>query len=309
MRFIMVDKIVELEKAQRARGIKNISWDSDFLYQYFPDITVFSPVILAESVAQLVSWIIIESADFTVRPVITVVDSYQSSGHAVPGDSLELVGTLSDINEQSALAEAFVLNNGKEILRISHAVAYLYPITELEDPEKTRIQFRNLYDPDYDVTAHRTYPSSNNIQRENIVLRERTWIDRVLEPAETTRLAGIKNISATSDFFNDHFPLKPVFPGVMIMEAMISLSGMLAKTLLADQGIRRKKPVVKRCNKIKFRKFILPGDQLFVETEVKELSEGASLFNAKIRVGEKPAASASVEFVHLDREQYLESYF
>ncbi len=308
MRFIMVDKIVELKKAQNARGIKNISWDSDFLCQYFTNVTVYSPVILAESVAQLVSWIIVEAMDFTVKPVITVVDSYQSSGHAVPGDRLELFGSINDINEQSALGEAFILNEGREILRISHAVCYLYPITDLEDPENTRIQFNNMYEKGYDLNADKESPGSGNIQREDIAIKERVWIDRVFEPAERSRLTGIKNISATSDYFNDHFPLKPVFPGVMIMESMISLSRMLAKTLLDDYGVVRKKPVLIRCNKIKFRKFISPGDQLFVETQVKELNEEASLFNSKLTVNGKLAASAAIEFIHLNRDQYLEQY-
>ena len=50
MRFLMVDRICELERGKRARGIKNITWNDDFLEETFPGITIFSPVIAVEAV-------------------------------------------------------------------------------------------------------------------------------------------------------------------------------------------------------------------------------------------------------------------
>ena len=87
----MVDKICTLQQGKSAQGIKNITWDCDFFDEIFSDIPIFSPLIAAESAAQLVSWIIVEAKGFTVKPVITVVDSYSCHGHIMAGDQLQQV--------------------------------------------------------------------------------------------------------------------------------------------------------------------------------------------------------------------------
>lgn len=308
MRFLMVDRICELERGKRARGIKNISWDDDFLEEIFPDIPVFSPIIATEAAAQLISWIIIEARDFTVKPVVTVVDSYVCNGHIMPGDQLELEGEIESLSEESALAHSRILLSGKPVVELKHAVCYLHPLSELNSPETARIQFENLYTEGYPL-PHKTPLHQSRLMREKIPINKRRWVDRIIDCEEPERIMGIKNVTATEDYLNDHFPLKPVLPGVMILESLIGLSGILVERLLADQGFADRKPVLKHSKKIKFRRFVQPGDQLVIDAKLIDFTPKISSIKAKAKVNEKTAATISIEFEHLDREEYKKNYF
>ena len=303
MRFLMVDRICDLESGKRARGIKNISWGDDFLEEIFPDIPVFSPIIATEAAAQLVSWIIIEASDFTVKPVITVVDSYVCNEHFMPGDQLELEGEIESFSEKSALAHSRILLSGKPVIEIKHAVCYLYQLSELDPPERARIQFENLYAEGYPLPCKSFLPRSR-LMREKIPINKKRWVDRILDCEEPERILGIKNVTATEDYFNDHFPLKPILPGVMILESLIGLSGILVERLLAERGFADRKPVLKHSKKIKFRKFVQPGDQLLIDAKLTDFTPWKSSVKAKSTVNEKTAATISIEFEHLDLEEY-----
>jgi 3-hydroxyacyl-[acyl-carrier-protein] dehydratase len=306
MRFLMVDRICELEHAAAARGIKNISWDDDFLDEYVPGIPVYSPVLLAEAVAQLVSWIIIEAKDFTAKPVITVLDSYSCSGHPRPGDRLELAGSLESLSPESALAHGRVFLNGRPIIELSHAVCFLYPLAELDPPERARLQFKNLYVPGSPLPAAQA--ASAGAAPEEKFVRRRRWIDRILETGDAGRLLAVKNVTATDDCFNDHFPLKPVLPGVAIMEAQNSLARDLAQRELAGLGTAGVYPVLSRAEKVKFRMFIQPGDQMLLEASVKSISEGRCSIATKVTVEGKNAASGLLHYDLQDRSAYIKNY-
>jgi len=307
MRFLMIDRICELERGKSARGIKNISWDDDFLEEVFPGYPVISPVIISEAAAQLVSWVITEAKEFAVKPVITVVDSYVCSAHARPGDQLEVAGSIENFSDEGALAHGSILLNGKPVIELKHSVCYLYPLHELDPPERARMQFQNLYAPGSPLPRQ---PSSRaERRREEVPIRRRTWIDRVFETPDPDKIVGIKNVTATEDYFNDHFPRKPILPGVIIINCMVSLAAILAERTLAEQGLGGGvKPVLRRCDKIKFRKFVQPGDQLLIEASCKECSREKSVFGAKITVAGKNAASLVLAFEHVTQEAYLQKY-
>jgi 3-hydroxyacyl-[acyl-carrier-protein] dehydratase len=307
MRFLMVDRICELEHAISARGIKNISWDDGFLDAYVPGVPVFSPVLLAESVAQLISWTIIEAKDFTVKPVITVLDSFVCTGHPRPGDQLVLACTIESIRPDSALANGEIFLNGRSILRLNHAVCYLYPLHELDPPERVRMQFANLYYPGHPLPAAApAAPVASDVQW-SFVRRRRT-LDRIMEAGDPGRLAGVKNVTATDECFNDHFPLKPIFPGVFIMEAQASLAAELALGQLAARGADGRYPVLCRAEKVKFRRFVQPGDQMKVVAAVKSFAGDTCSIHTQVTVDGKNAADAQLHFDLLNRETYINKY-
>lgn len=304
MRFLMIDRICELQQGKSARGIKNISWDDDFLEELFPGIPVFSPIIIAEATAQLVSWIIIEAKDFTVKPVITIVDSYVCNGHVRPGDQVEIVGEIESFSEESALAHGKILLNGAPLIEFNHAVCYLYPLSELDPPEQTRIQYKNLYRPGSIQPAMHQVP----LMREGITVHKRTWIDRIFDSGDTETLVGIKNVTASEDFFNDHFPRKPILPGVIIIDCMVSLARILIDRKLAAQGMHLHKPVLKYCKKLKFRTFVQPGDQLVIEARLSDWTPAQCTVRANTLVNGKNAASIIMEFENLTEEDYKNKY-
>ena len=89
-------------------------------------------------------------------------------------------------------------------------------------------------------------------------------VDRVTELEPTTRAVGIKNVTFNEPFFQGHFPNNPVMPGVLIVEALAQVAGILA----FKSGANGKAVYFLSIDKVKFRKPVLPGDQLRLEVKV-----------------------------------------
>ncbi len=136
----------------------------------------------------------------------------------------------------------------------------------------------------------------------------RSWIDRIIETGEPGRLKAVKNVTNTDDCFRDHFPLKPVLPGVAVWEAQSSLARELVRRELARRGIDGACPVLCRADKVKFRRFIEPGDQLLVEASLKSFSPGRCEVAANVTAGGKNVAASLLSFASPDRDAYLHTY-
>jgi 3-hydroxymyristoyl/3-hydroxydecanoyl-(acyl carrier protein) dehydratase len=307
MRFLFVDRICELDRGRRVRAIKNISWYGDFLEEIFPGLPVFSPVIAAEAAAQALSWLIVEARDFSVKPLITVLDSYTCSRHMQPGDQIEMEGQVESFQPESALAHARILLNKRPAAEINHGVCYLYPLDELQDPESARRQFQNLTENKVPL------PAAAQAQAElqpsaGTAPAARPWVDRVIEYEAGKKIVGIRNVTGTEDYFNDHFPRRPILPGVIIMAGLTSAAQLLLGPLLAANGLDHKKAVLQQAKKIKFRKFVQPGDQLLLEAALVSFNPQASSLRARALIGDMVAATLSADFLHLSREEYITTY-
>jgi len=84
---------------------------------------------------------------------------------------------------------------------------------------------------------------------------------------------GLKNVSLSEDFFDDHFPRRPVMPGVLILEGLAQLSGLLLEAGLAEKFARNAKAVLTILERTKFRALVKPGDTLLYRAEVLSLNE------------------------------------
>ena len=94
-------------------------------------------------------------------------------------------------------------------------------------------------------------------------------VDRILELTPRKRVVGIKNVTINEPFFQGHFPGHPIMPGVLIIEAMAQVGGML----LMDE-LKEPPPKVvyfMALDNVKFRKPVVPGDQLRSEVEILQL--------------------------------------
>jgi beta-hydroxyacyl-ACP dehydratase FabZ len=90
-------------------------------------------------------------------------------------------------------------------------------------------------------------------------------VDRILE-LEEMRIVGIKNVTANEPFFDGHFPDFPVMPGVLIIEAMAQVAGVLVLNSIPDR--KTKLVLLASVEEAKFRKPVRPGDQLRIEMKV-----------------------------------------
>jgi beta-hydroxyacyl-ACP dehydratase FabZ len=90
-------------------------------------------------------------------------------------------------------------------------------------------------------------------------------VDRI-EELEEERVVGIKNVTINEPFFSGHFPDFPVMPGVMIIEAMAQVAGILVLSSIPER--KTKLVLLAAINEAKFRRPVVPGDQLRIEMKV-----------------------------------------
>jgi len=115
-------------------------------------------------------------------------------------------------------------------------------------------------------------------------------VDRIIELEPQKRIVGIKNVTMNEPFFAGHFPNFPVMPGVLIIEAMAQTGGVLA---LRDETIGADKLVLfAAIEQAKFRRPVVPGDQLRLELEVLQRHTTFCRMKGKARVDGKLAAEA-----------------
>ena len=125
-------------------------------------------------------------------------------------------------------------------------------------------------------------------------------VDRIVEMDPGKKIVGIKNVTINEPFFPGHFPGYPVMPGVLIIEAMAQVAGILG-ILTFDENDRNKITYFTGIDNAKFRRPVVPGDQLRMELEVLDCKRGIWFFQGKAFVDGKLVAEAEVKATFADR--------
>jgi beta-hydroxyacyl-ACP dehydratase FabZ len=126
-------------------------------------------------------------------------------------------------------------------------------------------------------------------------------VDRILELEEGKRIVGLKNVTANEPFFQGHFPGAPVMPGVLIVEAMAQCGAII---FLLDLPDREKKLFMfGGVDKARFRKPVVPGDQLILECEVLQRRSSTARIKGVAKVGGNVVAEAELLSVMTDRPE------
>ena len=124
-------------------------------------------------------------------------------------------------------------------------------------------------------------------------------IDKVLEIEGSKRIVGIKNVTINEEFFQGHYPGDPIMPGVLIIEALAQIGGILLSQELEHKG---KVAVLLSLDRVKFRRAVRPGDQLVLEAKTLHLRSTTGHIIGWARVGGELAAQAEIKFILTDSE-------
>ncbi len=118
-------------------------------------------------------------------------------------------------------------------------------------------------------------------------------IDRILELEPGKRAVGYKNVTYNEPVFMGHFPGNPLFPGVYMIEALAQLGG---TTVLEPGEFSRRTPYLAGIDKVKFRRPVIPGDCLMMETEVLRTRKNIGWISAVAKVNAQLVCSGELMF-------------
>jgi UDP-3-O-[3-hydroxymyristoyl] N-acetylglucosamine deacetylase/3-hydroxyacyl-[acyl-carrier-protein] dehydratase len=132
-------------------------------------------------------------------------------------------------------------------------------------------------------------------------------VDRVLELDPPRRAVGIKNLTCNEPFFQGHFPAVPVMPGVLQIEAMAQLGGILLNRSLPPEQMKSKIAVLAGVEKAKLRRAVVPGDQLVLEATLERMRGNFGRCRGKASVDGQVVAEVYVSFAIVDAGELANS--
>ncbi|OGT63552.1 MAG: 3-hydroxyacyl-[acyl-carrier-protein] dehydratase FabZ [Gammaproteobacteria bacterium RIFCSPHIGHO2_12_FULL_45_9] len=122
-------------------------------------------------------------------------------------------------------------------------------------------------------------------------------VDRILSYELNRSIVGIKNVTVNEPFFNGHFPVKPVMPGVLMTEAMAQTAGILITKILELPPFHQEIFFLAGLDNVRYKRIVVPGDQLRFEMEVLKVRRELWKFQGMATVAGELACSAEILIV------------
>jgi 3-hydroxyacyl-[acyl-carrier-protein] dehydratase len=130
-------------------------------------------------------------------------------------------------------------------------------------------------------------------------------IDRITRWEPGAAAEALKNVALSEDYFDDHFPRRPLMPGVLMIEGMAQLAGLLLEATLKQQQHRDAKAILTVLERTKFREMVRPGDTLRYRVEVMSVSADGGKASAEAFCGDRTVVTSGMvfAFMHVDDPQ------
>lgn len=264
MRFLFVDRILELTPGSVARGIKHLTRDDAYLSPDEKGRLCFFPSLIGETLGQLAAWNVMVSNDFTLRPVAGVVASACLHRPAYLGETLLLESVIESLDDRAVLYHSAAYVGKDKVFSIEGALGPLLPMADFIDEHLVRRQFAEINRPG-------DWPYLGQAVCELSPTTDTSWrippmqFDRILASEPGLSLTAEKCISRAAAYFPDHFPNKPVLPMTVLLESKLNL----AQTFLSYAGFEKSYKIIE-LRKIKMNDFVYPGDVVVSTVKVKE---------------------------------------
>ncbi len=120
-------------------------------------------------------------------------------------------------------------------------------------------------------------------------------VDRVTELNEGESVSGFKNVTINEEFFQGHFPGHPIMPGVLILEALAQLAGVLGLISMGDRRTPQTLYYFAGADKVRFKRPVFPGDRLEMKATLKAAKRALWVFDCEAYVDGKLACQAEIK--------------
>lgn len=278
MRFLLVDRIMQLSSSNVVRGIKHITRDDPYLCHDDQGRLCFVPSLIGEALGQLAAWKVMASNDFTHRPVAGVVSCASLHRNAYVGETLLLESVIDNLDE-SAVQYHSVARIGEEIVfTIESALGPLLPMANFIDDAVVRRQFDEINRPGDWPCKYQSNEGEINSEHA-LPLAPSMHFDRILTSEPGVSLRAEKRVTRAASYFPDHFPNNPVLPMTVLLECKLNL----AREFLARASFS-KCYRVRELRKIKMNGFVHPGDVLVCYLTVKSRDNDALILSYRSEV-------------------------
>ena len=285
--FSFVDRITSVKPRTEIRGIYQIPALSERGHSC-PPAEAFPSSLVAESVGQLAAWLAMSTLDFRSRPVAGIASRVEMLSEVKPGQTLELTAAIESIEEDAVAYCGAAAVDGLPVIRLHHCVGPMVPLQDFDDPQAVRDRFHLISEKGAAPGAFGGLPA--------IVLER--------GPSDSGRSkSGSLQVPASADFFADHFPRRPVFPGSLLMHSNLQLVAELASELpppshaapvrtgmSAVPGAWRLQEILD----MKLRAFIPPGEPIQIEAVLEESAGPTARVHIESRNAKRLAGSAQV---------------
>lgn len=278
MRFLFVDRIVQMEPGKSIRGIKHVSLDDAYLSPDGQGRLCFLPSLIGETLGQLAAWNTMFHQQFHSRPVAGVVASARLHRPAYAGETLLLESYIDHLDEQAVQYHGIARIHDEPVFSIEGALGPLLPMEDFIDEETVRRQFAELNRPgDWNATCQ--HLSAAAISLTHVPGTAPLAFDRILDMQPGIAVTAEKRVSRMAGYFADHFPRKPVLPMSVLLECKLNLAQDFIRQSHFSTDYQ-----FSELRRVKMNEFVHPGDVLLCEAKVKPSSEAELLVHFRSTV-------------------------
>jgi 3-hydroxymyristoyl/3-hydroxydecanoyl-(acyl carrier protein) dehydratase len=268
--FSFVDRITSLNPGVSIRG----------QYSIPSNLGVFPTSLVGEAIGQLAAWAAMAALDFRRRPIAGIAGMVEYLSPARPGQVLELGVDIESLDDEAVSYNGSASADGVPVIRLTHCVGPMMAVEELDDPKMMAERFAL-------IRGRGAEPGGFNGAAALAVMG--------VNGSDKQVRHGSLHVPASADFFADHFPRKPIFPGSLLLHSNLELaSGFVAELPVRVNGSKWKLRTVRD---VKLRAFVLPGETLQTEIKLEEQTERVVSLSFETRNAKRTVGRACAEFV------------
>ncbi len=265
--FSFVDRITSLQRGSSIRG----------QYAIPPKLDAFPVSLVAEAVGQLAAWAAMAAVDFTHRPVAGIAGRIELLSIVQPGQVLDLSAELESVDIDAVGYCGTACVDGRPVIRLLDCIGPMLPLKEFDEPDAMRERCGLLHTVGAIPGGFPGLPALALARGEC----ERGHLAR-----------AVLRVPSGAPFFADHFPRRPVFPGILLMHASMQTAAMLVEECCGKDATWLPRTI----SDMKLRSFISPGATLNLEARLTVSSERGVSVATESRIDQRLIGSADVHF-------------